>query len=202
MHPHCLRAHITCDSSSSDSQSPLFICISHAGIQTDCSTSPGSSGGPLLNSSGEVIGMNTSIYTPNGRSAGIFFAVPADTITLVADSLIADSRIIRPVLNVRYVENSQALWLGIDVGVLVLSVVPGSDAAIAGIVGTSRSGNLHSARVGDVILAIDGVGLGCEADLFKILESHKVGDSVCLSVSNPRQGKRAVTVKLEASSEY
>lgn len=182
-----------------DMNSPTGRVISNC-IQTDAASSSGSSGGPLLNSSGEVIGMNTCVYVPSGSSAGIFFAIPVDTVTVIADSLIAHGHIIRPVLSVRYIETSHARSLGIDRGVLVLSVIPGSDADKAGIVGTSRLRTSGSLLLGDVIMAIDGMRLGGEADLFRILESYEVGDRVRLSVTNPRQGARVVNVKLDASS--
>lgn len=180
-------------------KSPTGRVISNC-IQTDAASNPGNSGGPLLNSSGEVIGMNTSIYSPSGASAGIGFAIPVDTITQIADSLIANGRIVRPVVGITYLESAQARSLGIDRGVLVLSVVPGSGAEKAGVVPTGRAGSFGSLQLGDVISAMDGVELRTEADLFRILESHKVGDNVRLSVSNPRDGERTLTVKLGASS--
>lgn len=143
--------------------------------------------------------MNTSIFSPSGASAGIGFAIPVDTITQIADSLIANGRIIRPVIGISYLEGSQARSLGIDRGVLVLSVVPGSNAERAGIVGTSRTAGFGSLQLGDVITAIDGGEIVNEADLFRILESKKVGDKVVIKINNPRDGERFVTVKLSAS---
>lgn len=143
--------------------------------------------------------MNTSIFSPSGASAGIGFAIPVDTITQIADSLIANGRIIRPVIGISYLEGSQARSLGIDRGVLVLSVVPGSNAERAGIVGTSRSAGFGSLQLGDIVTEIDGDDIANEADLFRILESKKVGDKVVIKVTNPRDGERAVTVKLSAS---
>jgi S1-C subfamily serine protease len=145
--------------------------------------------------------MNTSIYSPSGASAGIGFAIPVDTITQIADSLIANGKIIRPVLGISYLESSQARALGVERGVLVLSVVPGSSAEAAGVVGTSRSGNFGSLQLGDVVTAIDGEKLMTEADLFRVLESHKVGDKVRVDVTNPRDGDRSLEVKLGASSQ-
>lgn len=178
-------------------KSPTNRLISNC-IQTDAASNPGNSGGPLLNSSGEVIGMNTSIYSPSGASAGIGFAIPVDTITQIADSLIANGRIVRPVIGITYLESEQARSLGIEHGVLVLSVAPGSNAEKAGVVGTSRGG-FGSLQLGDVITALDGQELQTEADLFRVLETHKVGDSVRLSVTNPTDGERNLTLKLGAS---
>jgi S1-C subfamily serine protease len=145
--------------------------------------------------------MNTSIYSPSGASAGIGFAIPVDTVRQIADSLIANGRIIRPVIGITYLEGSQARSLGIDRGVLVLSVVPGSNAEKAGVVGTSRSAGFGSLQLGDVVTAIDGDEVETEADLFRILENHKVGDKVRLKVTNSRDGERLLSVKLGASSQ-
>lgn len=180
----------------------MFIFfLSCSCIQTDAASNPGNSGGPLLNSQGEVIGMNTSIYSPSGASAGIGFAIPVDTITQIADSLIVNGRIIRPVMGISYLEGSQARSLGIDRGVLVLSVVPGSSAERAGIVGTSRSAGFGSLQLGDVVIAIDGDEIVNEADLFRILETKKVGDKVDVKVVNPRDGERTLKVTLAPSQQ-
>lgn len=143
--------------------------------------------------------MNTSIYSPSGASAGIGFAIPVDTITQIADSLIANGRIVRPILGISYLDASQARSLGIDRGVLVLSVVPGGGADRAGVVGTSRSAGFGALQLGDVVSEIDDTEVATEADLFRILEAKKVGDKVRVKVTNPRDGTRIVSVKLGAS---
>lgn len=185
-----------------DMKSPTGRIISNC-IQTDAASNPGNSGGPLLRSNGELIGMNTSIYSPSGASAGVGFAIPVDTISQITKSLIANGRVVRPVLGISYLESSQARSLGIDKGVLVLGVVPGSSAADSGIVGTTRSGpgGFGSLQLGDVLTAIDSKDIRNEADLFRILEEKKVGDKVTVSVVNPRDGSRTLTVKLGASKQ-
>jgi S1-C subfamily serine protease len=170
-------------------------------IQTDAASNPGNSGGPLLASNGKLIGMNTSIYSPSGASAGVGFAIPVDTINQIAESLIANGRIVRPVLGVSYLESSQARQLGVMDGVLVLSVTPGSGADKAGIVGTSRIRGFGALELGDIIADIDGAHISKEADLFKVLEEHKVGDKARVTVTNPRDGTRTLTVKLGASAQ-
>jgi Trypsin-like peptidase domain len=72
-------------------RSPIGRPISNV-IQSDCAINPGNSGGPLLDSSGRMIGMNTAIYSPSGASAGIGFAIPADTVKLIVDTLIRDGQ--------------------------------------------------------------------------------------------------------------
>lgn len=152
-----------------------------------------------MNSAGQVIGMNTSIYSSSGTSAGIGFAIPADTILQIADSLILNGRIVRPVLGITYLESAQARAVGIDKGVLVLGVQRGGGAEKAGVVGMSRVGRSGEGRRGDVVESVDGVQVGTEADLFQVLEAKKVGDKVTLVVENPVDGRRSVIVKLGAS---
>jgi S1-C subfamily serine protease len=176
-------------------KSPTGRVISNC-LQTDASSNPGNSGGPLLRSNGQLIGMNTSIYSPSGASAGVGFAIPSDTIKQIAASLIANGRVIRPVMGISYLESAQARSLGITDGILVLGVTPGSGAAKAGIVGTTRAGGFGSLELGDRIVAIDGHAIAAEADLFSALEEHKVGDIVHVRVTNERDGTRTLDIKL------
>ena len=88
----------------------------------------GNSGGPLLDSSGKMIGMATAIYSPSGASAGVGFAIPADTVKYVASMLIKNGQIIRPLLGVSILDSRQARQaLGITKGILVLEVKPGEN---------------------------------------------------------------------------
>ena len=178
-------------------RSPTGRIISNC-IQTDAAVNPGNSGGPLLDSSGALVGMNTSIYSPSGASAGIGFAIPVDTINVIVQTLIRDGRIIRPIIGISYLESSQARALGVDEGVLTLDVPQGSPAEKAGLRGTSRSafGNIV---LGDIIVAMDNRSIKNEADLFKALDEHKVGDTVTLAVKDNEGFIRKVKVKLSAS---
>lgn len=99
------------------------------------------SGGPLLDSNGKLIGMNTAIYSPSGASAGIGFAIPVDQVKSIVETLIQDGRIVRPVLGISYLGSKQARTLGITSGVLVLEVPSDSPAFIAGLRGTRRTQN-------------------------------------------------------------
>ena len=67
-------------------------------IQTDAAINPGYSGGPLLDSAGRLIGVNTAIYSPSGANAGIGFAIPVDEVNRVVPRLIRDGRLVRPTL--------------------------------------------------------------------------------------------------------
>ena len=100
-------------------RSPIGRPISNV-IQTDAAVNPGNSGGPLLNKRGQMIGINTAIYSPSGASAGIGFAIPSDPLKYIVETLIRDGRVVRPVLGISYLESKQARALGITKGVLIL----------------------------------------------------------------------------------
>eukprot|EP00607_Mallomonas_marina_P008326 CAMPEP_0182418326 /NCGR_PEP_ID=MMETSP1167-20130531/2789_1 /TAXON_ID=2988 /ORGANISM="Mallomonas Sp, Strain CCMP3275" /LENGTH=333 /DNA_ID=CAMNT_0024592485 /DNA_START=487 /DNA_END=1488 /DNA_ORIENTATION=+ len=150
-------------------------------IQTDAAINPGNSGGPLLDSVGRLIGMNTAIYSPSGASAGIGFAIPADTLKYVVDTLIRDGQVVRPAIGISYLESSQARVLGIDKGVLVLDVPSGSPGSRAGLKGTTST-SAGGISLGDIIIGIDDFEVSSEADLFKALEKYHVGDYITISV--------------------
>jgi S1-C subfamily serine protease len=151
-------------------------------IQTDAAINPGNSGGPLLDSTGKLIGMNTAIYSPSGGSAGIGFAIPISTVRFIAETLIRDGQVIRPVLGISFLESRQARALGINSGVLILEVPEGSAAAKAGLRGTRRteSGVLE---IGDIITKVGTKVIASETDLFQALEEYQPGDVVKIAVS-------------------
>src|SRR5512143_2805574 len=126
-------------------------------IQTDAAINPGSSGGPLLDSAGRLIGINTAIYSPSGANAGVGFAVPVDTVNRVVPQLIRQGRYIRPTLGIEVDEGlNRRLTRVLNVeGVVVLGVAPGSAAAAAGLKGAvvSSDGGIVP---GDIIVAIGG----------------------------------------------
>ncbi|CDF32677.1 unnamed protein product [Chondrus crispus] len=180
-------------------KSPTGRTISNV-IQTEASINPGNSGGPLIDARGRLIGMNTAIYSPSGASAGVGFAIPVDTLKVIAQGLIENGRIVRPVIGISYLESSQARALGIEKGVLVLDVPEGSAAEKAGLRGTSRM-TFGSIELGDIIIGIDNEGVKNEGDLFKALDKHKVGDTVRIRVLNNTDGERTVKLKLSASQK-
>ena len=169
-------------------------------IQTDASVNPGNSGGPLLDSAGRIIGVNTAIYSPSGASAGIGFAVPVDTINRVIPQLLAKGKIIRPYLGVRTNDAfSQRLTRQMGVpGILVLIVEPKSPAERAGLRPT-RQGE-GSIIPGDIIQAVDGKPTQNADQLFAVLERHKAGDEVTIKVYRDGES-RDVKVKLEQPKE-
>ncbi|HEX2723702.1 MAG TPA: trypsin-like peptidase domain-containing protein [Gemmatimonadaceae bacterium] len=102
-------------------------------IQTDASINPGNSGGPLVNAMGEVIGVNSSIYSPTGGSIGLGFAIPINRVQRVTDDLLAHGVIRRPWVGIK-LETAPAGTSVLQArGVTISSVVPGSPAARAGI---------------------------------------------------------------------
>lgn len=167
-------------------------------IQTDAAINPGNSGGPLIDSAGRLVGINTAIYSPSGASAGIGFAVPVDTVNRIVPKLIADGRVLRPIIGIsaddRY---SKALLQDQGVqGILILSVTPDSPAQRAGLRAT-RSDRRGAIILGDVIESIDGQAMTSMQRLTDFLERKSAGDVVVLTVW--REGtRRPVEIKLVA----
>ncbi len=166
-------------------------------IQTDASINPGNSGGPLLDSHGQMIGINSQIESPSGASAGVGFAIPVSIAKRIVPQLIRDGEIRRPKLGIapRDVASlGKQLQLPVASGVLIVSVAPGSPAANAGLRGViqTEDGDLE---IGDIVVGIDGQKVDSNDDLFRILDKHKIGDSVSVEVF--RQGRRtSVPVRL------
>ena len=155
-------------------------------IQTDAAINPGNSGGPLLDSAGRLIGVNTAIYSPSGAYAGIGFAIPVDTVNWVAPDLITHGRVLRPTLGIEVAPRHLASRLGIR-GVLILDIVPGSGAELAGLQPTRRDdrGGIH---LGDVITAIEDVPVASLDQLRVALEKYRGGQRV--QVYFLRQGRK------------
>jgi S1-C subfamily serine protease len=154
-------------------------------IQTDAAINPGNSGGPLLDSSGRLIGVNTAIFSPSGTSAGVGFAVPADTIARIVPQLIHFGREVLPVLGALFVPDEVLQRQGFQ-GALVRRVFPNSPAASAGLRGTEVD---PTGRIvwGDVIVAIDNIQVKAESDVDKALDQKQPGDKVVLHIF--RDGK-------------
>ena len=171
-------------------------------IQTDASINRGNSGGPLINTHGEVIGINSAIYTPSGTAAGIGFAIPINTAKEIAHDLITDGRVHRAYLGVETLPVggylASALDLPVQEGLLVESVTRGGPAAAAGIHGGDRvvqAGMRKFAIGGDVIIAMDGQKVASQLDVSLVLNRKHPGDTISVTVY--RGGKKMdVTVKL------
>jgi S1-C subfamily serine protease len=163
-------------------------------IQTDASINPGNSGGPLLDSAGRLIGVNTAIYSPSGANAGIGFAVPVDTVNAIVPQLLKDGKLTRPGLGINILSDQIAASQRIE-GVVILGVAPGGAADKAGIVGAQQAQG--GMALGDVIVKLDKVEIKRSSDLFRALDTHKVGDEVELGLLRDGE-RRTVKVTLEA----
>ena len=168
-------------------------------IQFDAAVNPGSSGGPLLDYSGRVIGVTTAIYSETGEFAGIGFAIPSNTVAKVVRSIIETGRYQHPWIGIAGVdvnmEIARIMGLPEARGFLITEIAEGSPAEKAGLrAGTKRvsirvDGRIKEIRIGgDVILAVDGVKIFGIADLLAYLEGYKrPGDAITLTVY--REGK-------------
>jgi S1-C subfamily serine protease len=170
-------------------------------IQTDAAVNPGNSGGPLLDSAGRLVGVNTAIFSPSGASAGIGFAVPVDTVNRIVPQLLAQGRIVRPFMGIRITDpigQQITRQMGVE-GLLIMVVEPGSPAERAGLRGTRQ---LPDGAIipGDVIQKVDGKPVKTSDQLYALLEKKKAGDQVTLTLF--REGQtRDVTVPLEAPKD-
>ena len=99
----------------------------------------------------------------------------------IVDTLIRDGKVVRPILGISYLESKQARALGIERGVLVLVVPPGSPPAEAGLKGTRRT-ETGLVEMGDIIVKVGGVAINSEANLFQALDTYQPGDTVELKV--------------------
>jgi S1-C subfamily serine protease len=175
-------------------------------IQTDAAINRGNSGGPLLDSQGQVIGINTAIVSPSGANAGIGFAIPINTARRVAQQLIAHGRVLRATLGVEglpiWPDLASALQLPVQQGLLVQQVAAGSAAAEAGIRAGNRTvlAGLQEIRIGgDVIVGVNGTTVTNQTDLNLLLNRAQPGDTITLAIV--RAGKKInVPVKLGEGS--
>ena len=171
-------------------------------IQTDAAINPGNSGGPLMNWHGEVIGINTMILSSVGQSSGVGFAIPINTAKAVLNDLMTLGRVRRPALGVRTIpigpELADELALPIDYGLLIVQVTPGGSADLAGLRGgTDRAylGNIPITLGGDLIIAIDGEKVQDEQDLSQMMDNHRAGDTVKVTIYRNKK-KMDVSVAL------
>jgi S1-C subfamily serine protease len=171
-------------------------------IQTDAAINPGNSGGPLMNWHGEVIGINTMILSSVGQNAGIGFAIPINTAKAVLNDLMTLGRVRRPALGVRTIaitpELADEIGLPVDYGLLIIQVTPGGSADQAGLhAGTERAYLGHTPIMlgGDLIVAIDDQKIQDEQDLAQMMNNHRAGDTVKITIFRNKK-KMDVTVAL------
>jgi S1-C subfamily serine protease len=169
-------------------QEPDGMIIDEA-IQTDAAINPGNSGGPLLNWHGEVIGINTMIASNVGQSAGIGFAIPINTAKAVLNDLVTLGRVRRPALGIRTIpidpELASEMSLPADTGLLIVQAVPGGAADRAGLHGGTERAYLGNTPImigGDLIVAIDGKPVESQQDLAQVMNNHRAGDTVKVTI--------------------
>jgi len=157
-------------------------------IQTDAAINPGNSGGPLVNLNGEVIGINTleaGSAEPGVQAQGIGFAIAIDTAKKIANEIVTTGHATHPFVGVNYLALSPAAAAQLNVtatqGALIESVVDGSPAQDAGL------------QKGDIVTKIDGKELTTESAFAEVIDSHKPGDVVSLTVE--RNGQE-MTIKV------
>ena len=144
-------------------QSPTGKTIANA-IQTDAAINHGNSGGPLLDASGKVIGVNSQIESESGGSDGVGFAIPVNTVKSVATQLIAGQKVTHPFLGVYLSDASGG-------GATISKLTAGGPADTAGI------------KAGDVITAVDSTPITSASDLVTAISADTVGQKVTLTVT-------------------
>jgi S1-C subfamily serine protease len=162
-------------------------------IQIDAALNQGNSGGPLLGTRGQLIGMNTAIMSTNGDSAGVGFAIPVSTLKRIVPQLIQNGRVIRPTIGItRVYENEQ--------GLLIVSVAKGGPADRAGLQGFSLSTKTFQQgpyryeqssidpSTADLIQSVDGQLVQSADDLLAQIETKRPGETITLGIV--RAGER------------
>ena len=157
-------------------------------IQTDASINPGNSGGPLFNIQGEVVGINTLIYTTTGGNIGIGFAVPINMAKEIMEQLKKQGRVSRGWMGVAIQELTPELAETFGVkdleGALITDVIPGGPADRAGL------------KKGDIVVECNGKKINRIQDFSRLVETTSIGESVKLIVVRDRERKSfVVTVK-------
>ena len=160
-------------------------------IQTDAAINPGNSGGPLINMKGEVVGINTAIQSATGEFSGIGFAVPSNTVKKVVPILIEKGEFSHPWMGISGTdvdpELAEVRGLNSSKGFLVVSVIEGSPAEQAGLLGVTETKEVNGrefAMDGDIITSIDGKTVRKISDILVHLQREKsIGDEMILSVN-------------------
>ena len=161
-------------------------------IQTDVAVNPGNSGGPLFNLQGEVIGINSQIYSRSGGYQGLSFAIPINVVLRVKDQIVATGHATHARLGVNVQTMNQALAESFGLkgaqGALVAAVAPGSAAEKSGL------------QVGDVVLKFDGKDVADSASLAAMVGEAKPGEKARLDVWR-KGAARSLTATLGVSSD-
>ena len=175
-------------------ESPSGIKIPKV-IQTDAAINPGNSGGPLLDKTGRLIGVNTSIATPNGGNVGIGFAIPVDTVNRVVTELIQSGRSLRPDLGVKLFDERRLRQARYDHGVMIERLVPKGPAEAAGLRGCTFNARAAVTQPGDLIVAINGQVIDNVEDYERVTRDLQPGATAALKIQRyPNELEIPVTV--------
>lgn len=181
-------------------------------IQTDASINPGNSGGPLFNTRGEMIGINTMIYSPSGGSVGIGFAIPVDTAIRVVPQLIKDGKVRRGWIDIEAIQlfpdlvdylKQSGKGSPVGSGLLISTVAKGSDAERAGLKGGTvavRYGSTIFYIGGDIIVSIDGKAVTSMAQMYSALEDTTPGQQVTVEYYRGSKKMNATVTLKERSN--
>jgi serine protease Do len=164
-------------------------------IQTDAAINPGNSGGPLVNMAGEVIGVNTAIYTGSRGFEGVGFALPSNTAIGVYNQLITSGKVTRGSIGITFQEDNSKnpvlmKELGAPYGIVVEDVAPGSPAAKAGL------------QPGDVITEVNGQPVRSGPDLVNPIAQTPVGQSVQLGFIRDKQTREVTATVADRSKLF
>ena len=175
-------------------------CTINDSIQTDAAINHGNSGGPLLNSSGEVVGVNSQIAGDTGANVGIGFAIPSATVKSIADTLISSGKVEHAYLgvSVQEIPSTVAGQLGAVGGVEITKVQSNTPAERANLIGSTGEKTVDGQQYptgGDVITAIDGQKMTTSEGVQQAIDAHHPGDTI--SITYTRKGEsKTVDVKL------
>ena len=157
-------------------------------IQIDASINQGNSGGPLINTRGQLIGMNTAIMSSDGDSAGVGFAIPSATLLRIVPQLLKDGRVLRPTIGILRVYET-------DDGLLLVLLAPDGPAERAGLRGfqiSRTAGPLNMIAIdpsnADLLKAIDGQVVRTADDMLAVIEEKQAGQTVTVTIE--RSGQR------------
>eukprot|EP00038_Savillea_parva_P006149 m.161986 g.161986 ORF g.161986 m.161986 type:complete len:439 (+) comp12132_c0_seq1:5406-6722(+) len=162
-------------------------------IQTDAAINPGSSGGPLLDSSGRVIGMNTMIFSPSGASAGVGFAIPVDTMKLSVSQIIKYGRPIRSGIGMQLAPDMVLQRLGIE-GALVWRVTSNEARGVFKESYQDRRGQIV---LGDILIQINKTPIKSSLDVFRAFEDVNVGDTFEVTFLRPNGKRKGRSIEVE-----
>lgn len=174
-------------------------------IQTDAGLNPGNSGGPLLNSSGELIGVNTLIFSPSGGNIGLGFAIPSSVVKRISADLLKYGQVRRATMGIvsSYPitpDLAELLSLPVTEGILLVQLQAGGPAEQAGLRGGNRRWRYYNLSLvvgGDIIVSVNDKPVGSPDDMRRLLEDYQPGQEVQLGVM---RGARKMQLKLTLGS--